>query len=57
MRKWAPWSEDFQVEQDLVISRALVAVYTEFDGDTAVTQPICVASGNSVTDCFYWWAV
>ena len=28
-REGAPWSEDFQVEQDLVISRALVAVYSD----------------------------
>ena len=28
-RKRAPWSEDFQVEQDLVISRALVAMYSD----------------------------
>ena len=30
-RERAPWSEDFQVEQDLVISRALVAVYSDPD--------------------------
>ena len=28
-RERAPWSEDFQVEQDLVISRAVVAVYSD----------------------------
>ena len=28
-RDRAPWSEDFQVEQDLVISRALVAMYSD----------------------------
>ena len=28
-RERAPWSEDFQVEQDLVISRALVALYSD----------------------------
>ena len=28
-RERAPWSEDFQVEQDLIISRALVAVYSD----------------------------
>ena len=28
-RERAPWSEDLQVEQDLVISRALVAVYSD----------------------------
>ena len=28
-RERAPWSEDFQVEQDLAISRALVAVYSD----------------------------
>ena len=28
-RERAPWSEDFQVEQDLVISRALVAMFSD----------------------------
>ena len=28
-RERAPWSEDFQIEQDLVISRTLVAVYSD----------------------------
>ena len=28
-RERAPWSEDFQVEQDLVISRALVGIFSE----------------------------
>lgn len=28
-RKIAPWQEDFQVEQDLVIERALMAIYSE----------------------------
>ena len=28
-RERAPWSEDFQVEQDLVISRALVKVFSD----------------------------
>ena len=27
-RKKAPWQEDFQVEQDLVIERALMAIYS-----------------------------
>jgi hypothetical protein len=27
-RAHAPWVEDFQVEQDLVISRALVAIFS-----------------------------
>ena len=27
-REWAPWSEDFQVEQDLIISRALVEIFS-----------------------------
>jgi len=26
-RKKAPWQEDFQVEQDLIIERALMAIY------------------------------
>lgn len=26
-RQQAPWSEDYQVEQDLIISRALVEIY------------------------------
>jgi len=28
-RRTAPWSSDAQVEQDLVISRALVEIYSE----------------------------
>ena len=28
-RERAPWNEDFQVEQDLVISRALVAIFSD----------------------------
>lgn len=28
-RKKAPWQEDFQVEQDLVIERALMAIYSD----------------------------
>ena len=28
-RERAPWSEDFQVEQDLVISRALAAMFSD----------------------------
>ena len=28
-REWAPWNEEFQVEQDLVISRALVEIFSE----------------------------
>ena len=28
-RKKAPWQEDFQVEQDLVIERALIAIYSD----------------------------
>ena len=43
-RTQAPWVEDFQVEQDLVISRALVAIFTHpvlgkslaFRGGTAI---------------------
>ena len=27
-RKQAPWVQDFQVEQDLAISRALIAIFT-----------------------------
>lgn len=27
-RKKVPWQEDFQVEQDLVIERALMAIYS-----------------------------
>ena len=28
-REWAPWSEDFQVEQDLVICRSLVELFSD----------------------------
>jgi hypothetical protein len=27
-RKKAPWQEDYQVEQDLIIERALVEIYS-----------------------------
>ena len=27
-RAWAPWIQDFQVEQDLIISRALVELFS-----------------------------
>lgn len=43
-RRRAPWNEDFQVEQDLVISRALVDIFSDpvladglaFRGGTAI---------------------
>ena len=28
-RKYAPWQEDFQVEQDLVIERSLMAIFND----------------------------
>jgi len=28
-RETVPWSEDYQVEQDLIISRALVSIYKD----------------------------
>lgn len=28
-REWAPWNEEFQVEQDLIISRALVELFSD----------------------------
>ena len=45
-RKQAPWVEDFQVEQDLAISRALVAIFDHpvlreslaFRGGTALAK-------------------
>ena len=43
-RKWAPWSEDFQVEQDLVISRALVAVYS----DSVLAEALAFRGGTAL---------
>ena len=43
-RERAPWSEDFQVEQDLVISRALVAVYT----DPVLAQALAFRGGTAL---------
>ena len=42
-RERAPWSEDFQVEQDLVISRALVAMYS----DPVLAEAFALASCGS----------
>ena len=43
-REQAPWSEDFQVEQDLVISRALVAVYS----DPALARALAFRGGTAL---------
>ena len=43
-REWAPWTEDFQVEQDLVISRALVAVYS----DPALARALAFRGGTAL---------
>ena len=43
-RERAPWSEDFQVEQDLVISRALVAVYS----DPVLAQALAFRGGTAL---------
>jgi hypothetical protein len=48
-RAQAPWVQDFQVEQDLVISRALVEIYSHkllkaslaFRGGTAASHGPC----------------
>ncbi len=47
-RAQAPWIEEFQVEQDLVISRALVEIFSHpllakslaFRGGTAIYCPV-----------------
>ena len=43
-RERAPWSEDFQVEQDLAISRALVAVYS----DPALARALAFRGGTAL---------
>jgi len=43
-RERAPWSEDFQFEQDLVISRALVAVYS----DPALARALAFRGGTAL---------
>ena len=43
-RERAPWSEDFQVEQDLVISRALVGVYS----DPVLAQALAFRGGTAL---------
>ena len=53
-RERAPWSEDFQVEQDLIISRALVEMFSDpvlagtlaFRGGTALYK-LYAARGKS----------
>ena len=43
-RERAPWSEDFQVEQDLVISRALVAMYS----DPVLAEAVAFRGGTAL---------
>ena len=46
-RKTAPWGEDWQVEQDLILSRALIDMFSQptvaelavFRGGTALDKP------------------
>ena len=28
-REWVPWSEDFQVEEDLIVSRTLIEMFSD----------------------------
>ncbi|SFH33012.1 nucleotidyl transferase AbiEii/AbiGii toxin family protein [Pedobacter insulae] len=43
-RKKAPWQEDFQVEQDLVIERALMAIY----GDQYLKERLAFRGGTAL---------
>lgn len=43
-RKKAPWQEDFQVEQDLVIERALMAIY----GDEYLKERLAFRGGTAL---------
>jgi hypothetical protein len=43
-RKKAPWLEDFQVEQDLIIERALMAIYE----DPYLKGKLAFRGGNSI---------
>ncbi len=43
-RSQAPWVEDFQVEQDLVISRALVGIFS----DTVLAQSLAFRGGTAL---------
>lgn len=43
-RKKAPWQEDFQVEQDMVIERALMAIY----GDEYLKQRLAFRGGTAL---------
>jgi len=47
-RERAPWSEDFQVEQDLVISRALVAVYSDPFLARALARALALRGGTAL---------
>ena len=43
-RERAPWTEDFRVEQDLVISRALIAVHS----DPVLAQALALRGGTAL---------
>lgn len=43
-REWAPWNEDFQVEQDLVISRALVEMFS----DPTLAEAVAFRGGTAL---------
>jgi predicted nucleotidyltransferase component of viral defense system len=61
-RKKAPWQEDFQVEQDLVIERALMAIYSNdylkerlaFRGGTALHKLYLSPAARYSEDCLSW---
>ncbi len=43
-REHAPWSEDFQVEQDLIISRALVEMFS----DSVLSEGLAFRGGTAL---------
>ena len=49
-RERAPWNEDFQVEQDLVISRALVEIFSDAVLAEALAWPGCSPTRHRACD-------
>lgn len=43
-RERAPWNEDFQVEQDLIISRALIEMFS----DSVLAGALAIRGGTAL---------
>ena len=50
-RQQAPWNEDFQVEQDLVISRALVEIFS----DAGLAEALAFRGGTALYKLYLTW--